>query len=229
MDDEVALQNQVRLEGVSKSYGGTLVLDNVDFCAQRGEFIVVIGRSGSGKSTLLNLIGGLDEPDSGSVAYGGRRLDRMDESERAGFRRTQVGFVFQFFNLVPTLTVAENIELPLALNKLTPTAVSARIATLLQELGLEGCEERFPEELSGGEQQRVAIARAVAHSPGIVLADEPTGNLDLETAERVLQLLDQTCRRRGATLIMATHGREVIGLADRVLTIRHARLEETAQ
>jgi putative ABC transport system ATP-binding protein len=129
MDDEVALQNQVRLEGVSKSYGGTLVLDNVDFCAQRGEFIVVIGRSGSGKSTLLNLIGGLDEPDSGSVAYGGRRLDRMDESERAGFRRTQVGFVFQFFNLVPTLTVAENIELPLALNKLTPTAVSARIAT----------------------------------------------------------------------------------------------------
>src|SRR5690606_21804965 len=140
----------------------------------------------------------------------------------------EIGFVFQFFNLIPTLTVAENIALPLALNGIPKAVAAARVSSLLNDLGLAGSEERFPEELSGGEQQRVAIARAVAHEPGIVLADEPTGNLDLETAERVLQLLNDTCRRRGATLIMATHGREVIGLADRVLTIRNARLEETA-
>jgi putative ABC transport system ATP-binding protein len=228
MHDDAAQKNQVRLAGVTKAYGAQLVLDNIDFCTKKGEFVVVIGRSGSGKSTLLNLIGGLDEPDSGSVAFENTRLDRMSETERSLFRRTQVGFVFQFFNLIPTLTVAENIELPLALNGLTKPAIAERIHALLEELGIGDCAGKFPEELSGGEQQRVAIARAVAHEPGIVLADEPTGNLDLETAERVLQLLNETCRRRGATLIMATHGREVVGLADRIVTIRNGRLEGTA-
>jgi putative ABC transport system ATP-binding protein len=219
--------DQVQLTRVSKAYGPQLVLDNVDFCANQGEFIVVIGRSGSGKSTLLNLIGGLDEPDSGSVAIGNARLDRMSETERAVFRRTRIGFVFQFFNLIPTLTVEENIALPLALNALAKPATAGRVAALLAELDIGGSARKFPEELSGGEQQRVAIARAVAHEPEIVLADEPTGNLDLETAERVLHLLDETCRRRGATLVMATHGREVVGLADRVVTIRNGRLGDT--
>jgi putative ABC transport system ATP-binding protein len=176
---------------------------------------------------LLKLIGGLDTPDSGTVHFGLRRFDQMRERERALFRRRRIGFVFQFFNLIPTLPVDENIQLPLALNRVSAPELAARTAALLEELGLQGCGDRFPEELSGGEQQRVAIARAVAHEPGIVLADEPTGNLDLETAERVLKLLDETCRRRGATLVMATHGREVVGLADRVMTIRKGKLEET--
>ena len=217
----------VRLAGVTKTYGSTVVLDRIDFSAERGEFVVIVGRSGSGKSTLLRLIGGLEEPDVGTIEYRDRRLDRMSESERAAFRRREIGFVFQFFNLIPTLTVAENVALPLALNGVQKTEASARVAALLDELGLGGSGERFPEELSGGEQQRVAIARAIAHEPGIVLADEPTGNLDLETAERVLALLDDACRRHGVTLVMATHSREVIGRADRVLTIRNARLVET--
>jgi putative ABC transport system ATP-binding protein len=228
---------QVRLVEVSKTYGRTTVLDNVNFAAERGEIVVVIGRSGSGKSTLLRLIGGLEEPDRGMIFYGDgvdtdglggdRRLDRMSESERAAFRRREIGFVFQFFNLIPTLTVAENVALPLALNGVDKADAAVRVASLLAELGLDGSGERFPEELSGGEQQRVAIARAVAHNPGIVLADEPTGNLDLETAERVLALLDDVCRRHRTTLVMATHSPEVIGRADRVLTIRNARLVET--
>ncbi len=225
MDDDTISNERIRLAGVSKAYGPHVVLDRVDLDVERGEFLVLIGRSGSGKSTLLKLIGGLDAPDSGSVLFGERRLEQMPERERALFRRRRMGFVFQFFNLIPTLTVAENIRLPLALNAMARAETAARVAALLEELGLEGAEDRFPEELSGGEQQRVAIARAVAHEPGIVLADEPTGNLDLETAERVIKLLDATCRRRGATLVMATHGREVMGLADRVLTIRNARLE----
>jgi len=220
---------QVRLVDVSKAYGPTLVLDRIDFSAERGEFIVVVGRSGSGKSTLLRLIGGLEEPDHGTIAYGALRLDRLSESERAAFRRQEIGFVFQFFNLIPTLTVAENVALPLALNGVPKGETAGRVSTLLGELGLAGSEDRFPEELSGGEQQRVAIARALAHRPGIVLADEPTGNLDLETAERVLALLDDACRRHGATLVMATHSREVIGRADRMLTIRNARLVETPE
>src|SRR5690606_6439683 len=210
---------QVRLVEVSKTYGRTVVLDRVDFSAQRGEFVVVVGRSGSGKSTLLRLIGGLEEPDRGMIEYGERRLDRMSESERAAFRRREIGFVFQFFNLIPTLTVAENVALPLALNGVPKAAAAARVAALLEDLGLAGSGERFPEELSGGEQQRIAIARAIAHEPRLVLADEPTGNLDLETAERVLALLDDVCRRHRTTLVMATHSREVIGHADRVLTI----------
>jgi putative ABC transport system ATP-binding protein len=227
MDDDSLSDERIRLTAVTKAYGEHVVLDRIGLTIERGEFLVLIGRSGSGKSTLLKLVGGLDAPDSGAIEFGARRLDEMNERERAMFRRRRMGFVFQFFNLIPTLTAAENIQLPLALNGLDRLEVARRTAALLEELGLEGCGDRFPEELSGGEQQRVAIARAVAHEPGIVLADEPTGNLDLETAERVLELLDATCRKRGATLVMATHGREVIGLADRVLTIRNGKLEET--
>jgi putative ABC transport system ATP-binding protein len=225
MDDDARANERIRLQAVTKAYGDHTVLEDIDLTIEPGEFLVLIGRSGSGKSTLLKLIGGLDAPDSGAIEFGTRRVDEMRERERALFRRRRMGFVFQFFNLIPTLTAAENIRLPLALNGLEKTEIERRVAELLEELGLEGCGDRYPEELSGGEQQRVAIARAVAHGPGIVLADEPTGNLDLETAERVLALLDTTCRKRGATLVMATHGREVIGLADRVLTIRGGKLE----
>ena len=219
---------QVALRDVVKRYGSTVVLDRASLAIGAAEFVVVVGRSGSGKSTLLRLLGGLESPDEGRVVLEGRDVARLDEPERAKLRRRRLGFVFQFFNLLPTLTVRENVRLPLALNGLDGAQAEARVTELLDELGIPDCGDRFPEELSGGEQQRVAIARAVVHEPALVLADEPTGNLDLDTATRVLELLEQSCRRRGATLVMATHGREVIGRADRVLRIHHGRVEEEA-
>ena len=219
----------IRLIGVHKAYGAHVVLERCNLDVRQGEFVVVVGRSGSGKSTLLNLIGGLDRPTSGSVELLGQSLAGLGEDELSRVRRRRLGFVFQFFNLIPTLKVAENVRLPLSLNNVSRAEGVRRADSLLAELGLENCGERFPEELSGGEQQRVAIARALAHKPSIVLADEPTGNLDLETAKEVLELLEQTCRRRRATLVMATHSREVLGTADRVLTIRAARLREEAR
>ena len=217
----------VRLTGVTKAYGSRVVLADTELEIRAGEFVVIIGRSGSGKSTLLNLIGGLDDPSKGEVELLGHRLAELGEDQRSKLRCRELGFVFQFFNLIPTLTVAENIRLPMALNDVPKPATKTRAASLLRELGLEDCGDRFPEELAGGEQQRVAIARALAHEPAVVLADEPTGNLDLDTARDMLELLDRVCRRRQATLVMATHSREVIGLADRVLTIRGSRLEAT--
>jgi len=220
---------RVDLVDVEKRYGDQVVLQQASVSIARGEFVVVVGRSGSGKSTLLRLIGGLESPDRGTVSLGGKNLTSLSETGRANLRRTSLGFVFQFFNLIPTLTVAENVELPLALNGVARADARRRGLALLDELDVARCAERFPEEISGGEQQRVAIARAVVHEPKLVLADEPTGNLDLETASHVLALLEATCRRRRATLVMATHSREVSGTADRVLSIRNARLEDGAQ
>jgi putative ABC transport system ATP-binding protein len=172
------------------------------------------------------LIGGLESADEGTVRVAGQKLAELDETERARLRRSRIGFVFQFFNLIPTLTVAENVELPLALNEVPKARAAQRCRDLLRELGVEECADRFPEELSGGEQQRTAIARAVVHEPQIVLADEPTGNLDLETAQNVLALLHATCKRRGSTLVMATHSRDVEPYADRVISIRAGRIAE---
>lgn len=225
----IGTQEQIQLAGVTKAYGPHVVLSECDLLVGGGEFVVVVGRSGSGKSTLLNLIGGLDRPTSGEIRIMGDSLTGLTEDELSKLRCRRLGFVFQFFNLIPTLTVAENVRLPMALNGVPKPDSMERASKLLSELGLRGCDERFPEELSGGEQQRVAIARALSHEPDIVLADEPTGNLDLDTANEVLELLTQTCRRHGATLIMATHSREVLGSADRVLTIRGSHLEEAAR
>jgi len=216
----------IRLLQVCKAYGKTPVIEEANFRAKRGEFVVIVGRSGSGKSTLLNLIGGLDRPDSGEVLVSGHSPATLDERNLSQLRRVHLGFVFQFFNLIPTLTVAENIRLPLALNGLSKKDSILRTKTLLEELFLTDFGKRFPEELSGGEQQRVAIARALVHEPAIVLADEPTGNLDLETATNVLELLNDACRQRGATLVMATHSHEMVGHADRVLTIRNGCLKD---
>jgi putative ABC transport system ATP-binding protein len=213
---------QIEVIGVGKSYGRSVVLHNVSLSIQRGEFVAVVGRSGSGKSTLLKLIGGLSTPDCGRVLHLERDLTRMTETERAHFRRKSLGFVFQFFNLIPTLTAGENVALPLALNGHKHAARAAD--ELLAELGLTGCSGRFPDELSGGEQQRIAIARALVHEPELVVADEPTGNLDLETAAQVMQLLHRSCRERGTTLIVATHSQGVAEHADRVIAIRNAEL-----
>ena len=221
------VENQIQLVNINKNYGNHIVLSNCNLAIKNGEFVVVIGRSGSGKSTLLNLIGGLEKPTNGEIKVSGNSLTNLNEEELSKLRCQKLGFVFQFFNLIPTLTVLENIRLPMALNRIAKKKAIERARALLKELGLSGFDHRFPEELSGGEQQRVAIARALAHKPDIVLADEPTGNLDLDTANEVLELLNDTCRRRGTTLIMATHSREVIGLADRVFSIHGSDLKET--
>jgi putative ABC transport system ATP-binding protein len=216
---------RIELRAVCKSYGTQTVLDRADAVVERGEFVAIVGRSGSGKSTLLKLIGALSQPDSGSIRHGDHDLARMSETERTLFRRRELGFVFQFFNLVPTLTVRENVMLPLALNRVPRSAAGDRANALLRTLGLDACAGRLPDQLSGGEQQRVAIARALAHTPSLVVTDEPTGNLDTDTAEEVLELLVSSCREHGATLIMATHNREAAARADRVLRIAAGRIE----
>ncbi|MFP4160564.1 MAG: ABC transporter ATP-binding protein [Ectothiorhodospira sp.] len=219
----------IRIRGLRRAYeeGGhrRVVLDGIDALIQRGEIVALLGRSGSGKSTLLNLLAGIDRPDGGEIRVEGQGLDRMGERERTLFRRRRVGFVYQFFNLVPTLTVAENIALPLELNGLPSRERRSRVEDLLAQVGLPGRGGAFPDALSGGEQQRVAIARAIAHAPALLLADEPTGNLDAETGERIIALLRDLVRRQGCTLVMVTHSREVAAAADRVWTLTEGHLD----
>jgi putative ABC transport system ATP-binding protein len=216
----------IELKNVSKRYGRQTVLDGASLTVERGEFVAVMGRSGSGKSTLLRLVGGLESADTGVVRVDDIDLTALTETERARRRRHGLGFVFQSFNLIPTLTVAENVDLPLALNDVAPEEMRRLRNELLAELGLADCADRFPEDISGGEQQRVAIARAVVHEPKLVLADEPTGNLDAETAQHVLELLRRTCRERNATLIVASHSADLAAQASRVVTIRGGRIED---
>jgi putative ABC transport system ATP-binding protein len=191
-----------------------------------GEIIVLLGRSGSGKSTLLNLIGGIDRPDSGSIIADGSNITSMKEKDVTLYRRTSVGFVFQFFNLIPTLNVLENILLPLELNDNLDTTTQQYALDLLQQVGLENRTNAFPDTLSGGEQQRVAIVRALIHDPAIILADEPTGNLDSDTGEQVLQILDTLVRDKGKTMLMVTHSPDVVGLADRVFSVHEGTLHQ---
>ncbi|HEX6203590.1 MAG TPA: ABC transporter ATP-binding protein [Thermoanaerobaculia bacterium] len=218
------------LTGVSKRFlegeRQREVLRGVDLVVAEGELVVVLGRSGSGKSTLLNLVAGIDPPSAGRVVVGGVDLGALPERRRTLFRRERIGFVFQFYNLLPTLTVDENLRLPLELAGRTGEADRRRAGELLAAVGLADRGGAFPDRLSGGEQQRVAVARALVHDPLLVLADEPTGNLDLDTGLVVLDLLDRLTRGAGKTLLMATHSREVIGLADRVLAIEDGRLVE---
>lgn len=220
----------VELAGVTKDYGdgsgSHRVLDRVSVRFAPGEFVAIVGRSGSGKSTLLNLLGGLDVPTAGRVLFGGEDLAALPEAGRARIRRERIGFVFQDFNLIPTLRVGENLLLPLELNGLSRVEAMGRCEVLLERVGLGSMAARFPESLSGGEQQRLAVIRAVAHGPDVVIADEPTGNLDLDTAQEVLDLLQQSCGEAGRTLIMATHSPEVIGRASRVLRLARGALVE---
>ncbi|MEN8174333.1 MAG: ABC transporter ATP-binding protein [Pseudomonadota bacterium] len=218
----------ISARGLAKSYFDGdrehRVLTGIDLDVRAGEFVVILGRSGSGKSTLLNLLGAMDVPGGGTLRIHGVETGQLDESQRTLFRRRQVGFVFQAYNLVPTLSVYENLQLPLELNGVEPASRPPRIEEFLDRLGLDGRGNSYPEHLSGGEQQRVAIARALIHHPALVIADEPTGNLDLETGQQVLALLDETTRAEGRTLVMATHSREVMGIADRVFRIHEGQL-----
>ncbi|HEX5759652.1 MAG TPA: ABC transporter ATP-binding protein [Thermoanaerobaculia bacterium] len=220
----------VELRAVTRSFREgdreRVVLRGADAAVHRGELAVLVGKSGSGKSTVLNLVAGIDLPTGGEVRVDGVALSRLSERQRTLFRRRHVGFVFQFYNLIPTLTVEENLLLPLELQgRATPPRRQAAL-DLLAEVGLADRAGAFPDRLSGGEQQRVAVARALAHDPALVLADEPTGNLDLETGLAVLALLDRLTRRAGRTMLMVTHSADVVGLADRVFRIEDCRLIE---
>jgi len=220
----------VELRGVSKVYvegaARRTVFEEVDLTIRRGEFVVVLGRSGSGKSTLLNLISGIDLASSGSVRVLGREVEELGEEERTLLRREHIGFVFQFFNLIPTLSLVENLLLPLELKGRLDAAGRARARELLSEVGLAGREASFPDRLSGGEQQRAALARALVQDPELVLADEPTGNLDEENAATVLALVERLLRPTGKTLVVVTHSSEWLALADRVLEVHEGRLFE---
>lgn len=220
----------IALEKISKSFRQgdreRIVLDGVDLTIHRGELAVLLGRSGSGKSTLLNVISGIDRPDDGQVTLDGTAVSRLSERERTLFRRDHIGFVFQFFNLLPTLTVEENLLLPQELAGQVEPEDRQRARDLLDRVGLADRADDFPDRLSGGEQQRVAVARALGHDPLLVLADEPTGTLDLETGLQVLELLDDLTRQAGKTLFMVTHSREVIGLADRIFRMEEGKVVE---
>ncbi|MBN2502792.1 MAG: ABC transporter ATP-binding protein [Anaerolineales bacterium] len=221
-------QDFIRLVDLSKSYTEgerrRVVLENACASFAEGEFVAILGKSGSGKSTLLNLISGIDQADNGEVWLNGHNLTAMDERARTLFRRQHIGFVFQFFNLIPTLTVIENVVLPLELAGGGRDAARARANELLEQVGLGDRGETFPDRLSGGEQQRVALARALVHDPRLVLADEPTGNLDEETGEQVLALLDTLTRQAGRNLVMVTHSKENAAYADRVLHLQAGKL-----
>jgi putative ABC transport system ATP-binding protein len=200
------------------------VLNDVSAAFTEGQAIAIRGRSGSGKSTLLNLISGIDAPDSGEVEVAGQELNELSERERTLFRREHIGFIYQAFNLVPTLTVADNIRLVLELNRIPEKEASTRIEELLVAIGLPDRSNSYPDVLSGGEQQRVAIARALCHRPSIILADEPTGNLDDRTAEQVLALLDALLKNHGATMIVATHSASVADYCDRIMELHDGQL-----
>jgi len=220
----------VELHDVSKAYaeGEAVreVLTGASLSLYRGKFVVLLGRSGSGKSTLLNLISGIDLPTRGTVRVEGRELSSLSERERTLLRRERIGFVFQAFNLLPTLTVEENVRLPLELTGRTGAAADGRVRELLAQVGLGGRDRSFPDRLSGGEQQRVAVARALAHTPPLLLADEPTGNLDEQTGRQVLDLLEGLIRKDNACAFVVTHDPDVAARADRVFVMEAGRLHE---
>ncbi|TAK00307.1 ABC transporter ATP-binding protein [bacterium] len=220
----------VRVTEVHKAYqqgrNEVTALAGVSLDIQRGEFVAVMGPSGSGKSTLLHLIGGLDRPTKGEILVDGRLISQMADDEVTLFRRTRIGFVFQFFNLLPTLTALENVTLPLILDGRAGADSDLRAKMLLARVGLESRRDHLPEELSGGETQRLAIARALAFNPPILLADEPTGNLDSRSGEAVLELMRRINREERCTVVMVTHNLEASRHGDRVIHLRDGRVEE---
>jgi putative ABC transport system ATP-binding protein len=206
----------LRVERLAKHYGDAPVFDNVSFAVARSEVVAILGESGVGKSTLLNTLAGLDAPSAGRVELAGRALQGLDDTALAHWRRANVGFVFQAFHVLPHLTVAQNVALPLLL---LGRADPDRVRHMLDAVGLTGFDLRLPRTLSGGQLQRVAIARALVHRPPLVLADEPTGNLDPETAERVIELLSTQVRAEGAACVLVTHSKAAAARADRVLRL----------
>jgi putative ABC transport system ATP-binding protein len=214
----------LELVDLCKSYGGRTVLDGLSYRFAPGEFVAIMGESGVGKSTLLNIVAGLDAPDAGQVLVDGISMSALDDDAATRLRRTRMGFIFQAFHVLPHLTLLQNVALPLLLNGETP----ARASVMLAAVGLAGRDDDFPRQLSGGELQRVAIARALVHRPALLLADEPTGNLDPDTAHGILQLLRAETRASGAGAIMVTHSHAAAAMADRILVLTRSGLKETA-
>jgi putative ABC transport system ATP-binding protein len=216
----------LKIENLCKTYTAdgvpTEALKNVSFELEKGTFMAVVGTSGSGKSTLLHMIGGMDRPSGGKVLVNEKDITGYSETELSVFRRREVGFVFQFFNLIPVLDIRENIELPMLLDNKKPD--SAYIDELIKMLGLQACASHLPSQLSGGEQQRAAIGRALAYKPSLLLADEPTGNLDSKNRREVVDLLEYSVKRYNQTLILITHDLDIAKRADRVMVLEDGRI-----
>ncbi|HEY0799041.1 MAG TPA: ABC transporter ATP-binding protein [Candidatus Baltobacteraceae bacterium] len=217
----------VRVAGVSKTYGSgdtqIVALDGVSLDVRRGELVALVGPSGCGKSTLLNLVGCIDLPTAGVVSLDGEATNQLDDDALTRLRRDRIGTVFQFFNLLPTMTVAENVALPLMLQRRPGREITARVASVLRSVGIEARAQAYPAQLSGGQMQRAAIARAIVHEPAIVLADEPTGNLDSQNGQIVLRLL-RTLVDGGQAILMATHSNEAAAVCDRIVTMQDGRI-----
>lgn len=216
----------LKVENLTKVYGKgvnkVVALDNVSFTVNKGEFVAIVGASGSGKSTLLHLIGGVDRPTSGKVFIEGKDIYKFNNDELAIFRRRQVGLIYQFYNLIPILNVEENIVLPLELDK--RKIDTKELNELIKTLGLESRKKHLPNELSGGQQQRTSIGRALVTHPAIILADEPTGNLDSKTSDEIVELLKMSNKKYNQTIIMITHNLELAAIADRVITIEDGKI-----
>jgi putative ABC transport system ATP-binding protein len=221
----------VRLEQVTKDYGKdgvlTRALRGIDLVVDPGEFTAVVGPSGSGKSTMLNIIGGLDRPTAGLVEVAGRSLAGLSNTELGILRRDRIGFIFQNYNLLPVLTAMENAEYVLMLRGMAPDERRARVLAMLQEVGLDGLEDRFPRQLSGGQQQRVAIARAIVGQPALVLADEPTANVDSATGQALLDLMQRINEEKGVTFLFSTHDPAVMQRARRLLVLRDGLIAQS--
>lgn len=219
----------IDIRAVSKQFisgrGHISALTEISFSVEYGRGVILAGRSGSGKTTLLNCIGTLEIPDSGAIIYNGKDICTFNSRQRTLFRRKEVGFVFQASNLLPWLTVAENLQFPLELNGIRGKAQRKRIEELLAIFGLAGYEKAMPVELSGGESQRIAFARAIAHAPAILLADEPTASLDSSNGNQLIELMFSLCRSNGMTLIIATHDQELLGMTDAIISLKDGRME----
>ncbi len=222
-------QTVVRIEGLAKRYGDVAVFSDVSLQINAGEFVAIVGDSGVGKSTLLNCMAGLDHWDAGILQVQGADLGALNDEHLALWRRKSVGFVFQAFHVLPHLDVAQNIGLPLLLLKQKPMQIAPRVKQMLQAVGLEGLGTRLPQQLSGGQLQRVAIARALVHAPALVLADEPTGNLDPSTAEKVMDALIAQTRASGAALVLVTHSQTAAARADRILHLTAQGIAQAAR
>ncbi len=213
----------IQLENIEKYYGARCVLQGINLTVEKGQFLAIMGKSGSGKSTLLNLIGGMDIPDRGRIKVDGTEISSLTDEALTVYRRKKIGFIFQFFNLLPNITVYENIEMPLLLNEREHTEETVK--TYLKRIGLEGKEHDQPFELSGGEQQRVAIGRALVHDPDIILADEPTGNLDTRTGAAIMEMVQDVARENNKTVILVTHDNSIAECADKVIRIKDGTLD----